>query len=240
MALDEDLTWQVADGDHAKVLKTSPGNIWINPPNTAFSHNISDPCYFVILAIEEQTFLSSCPLNIDVKSLTFLNNYNVVDTVIKGIIELFISEVQGGGRNGKSYLNNLLALLSNHYIQHYSNYLDLQNAQLAASKFDQSQIEKVDQYIDSHIDQAIAVDNLADLLHCSKFYFLREFKKLTSVTPYQYIIGKKLEQAKLALNTENANIAQIAHDFGFNDQSHFTRAFKGQFGLTPGQYLKNH
>ncbi|EGA67953.1 AraC family transcriptional regulator [Vibrio sinaloensis DSM 21326] len=238
LALEKDLNWSVEkDGSFAD-LKTSPGNIWINPPNTPFTHDISEPCYFVILAIEQQEFLSHCPLSLDGIELQFLNNYNVVDETIKGIIELFMLEAKAKGRNGKIYLNNLVSLLATHYIQNYSNYFDLKNNQQASSKFDHRQVEKIDRYITENIGNSIAVDDLADLLGCSKFYFLREFKKLMGVTPYQYLMSQRLEQARIALSSGAVNIALTAHELGFNDQSHFTRAFKSHFGMTPGQFIK--
>lgn len=238
LALEKDLNWSVEkDGTFAD-LKTSPGNIWINPPKTPFTHDVAEPCYFVILAIEEQEFFSHCPLNLEGIELQFLNNYNVLDETIKGIIELFMLEAKAKGRNGKIYLNNLVSLLATHYIQNYSNYFDLKNNQLAASKFDQHQVDKIDQYIEENIGDNIAVDDLADLLGCSKFYFLREFKKLIGVTPYQYLMNKRLDQARVALSSGSVNIALTAHELGFNDQSHFTRAFKNHFGMTPGQFVK--
>lgn len=238
LALDKDLNWSVEkDGTFAD-LKTSPGNIWINPPKTPFSHNISEPCYFVILAIEEQEFFSHCPLNLEGLELQFLNNYNVLDEAIKGIIELFMLESKAKGRNGKIYLNSLISLISTHYIQNYSNYFDLKNDQIAASKFDQHQVDRIDRYIEENIGSNIAVDDLADLLGCSKFYFLREFKKLVGVTPYQYLMHKRLDQARATLSSASVNIALIAQELGFNDQSHFTRAFKNHFGMTPGQFIK--
>lgn len=236
MALDRDLSWSAEKDGTLSALKTSPGDIWINPPKTPFTHEISEPCYFLILAIEEQAFLSKCPLNLEGLELNFLNNYNVMDDTIKGVMELFILEAKSKGRNGKVYLDNLISLLSTHYIQNFSNYFDLRNEQLSASKFDQGQIDQVDRYIEENMGNSISVDDLADLLRCSKFYFLREFKKLTGVTPYQYLMSKRLVQAKALLSSEN--IAVVAHELGFNDQSHFTRAFKNQFGLTPGQFLK--
>lgn len=236
MALDRDLSWSAEKDGTLSALKTSPGNIWINPPKTPFTHEISEPCYFLILAIEESEFLSHCPLGLEGLELNFLNNYNVMDDTIKGIMELFVLETKSKGRNGKAYLNNLISLLSTHYIQNYSNYFDLKNDQLSASKFDQGQMAKIDTYIEENIGNNISVDDLADLLRCSKFYFLREFKKLTGATPYQYLMSKRLEQAKALLSSEN--IAVVAHELGFNDQSHFTRAFKNHFGLTPGQFLK--
>ena len=171
--------------------------------------------------------------------LQFLNNYNISDPTIKGIIDLFILEVMNKGRNGQAYVQGLLALLSNHYVQNYSNYQDLQNLLQSTSKFYQSQLDKIDHYIAENIGSTISMDDLSELLHCSKFYFLREFKKLVGETPYQYLMHKRLEQAKAKLSADNPNIAEISHQLGFNDQSHFTRVFKSQYGMTPGQFVKS-
>ena len=239
LALDKELSWKVGDGENLTSIKAVANDIWINPPKTPFTHDISEPCHFIILAIEEKRFLESCPLNVGKMKLQFLNNYNISDPTIKGIIDLFILEVMNKGRNGQAYVQGLLALLSNHYIQNYSNYQDLQNLQQSASKFDQSQLDKIDHYIAENIGSTISVDDLSELLHCSKFYFLREFKKLVGETPYQYLMHKRLEQAKAKLSADNPNIAEISHQLGFNDQSHFTRVFKSQYGMTPGQFVKS-
>lgn len=237
LALEHDLHWRAESNGNVIELQTSPGNIWINPPKTPFTHNISEPCHFVILAIEESVLLAHCPLAIEGKKLSFLNNYNVVDDTIKGIVELFMLEAQSQGRNGATYLKSLLSLLASHYVQNYSNFLDLQHQQLNASKFDQRQVDKIEQYIEKHIGSHISIEALADLLGCSKFYFLREFKKVTGVTPYQYLMNKRLSKAKTLLSESDTSIASVSLALGFSDQSHFTRAFKNQFGQTPGQFL---
>lgn len=238
LALEQDLNWQIETEEGTAPLHSTPGDIWINPPNTPFSHHIDEPCYFVILAIEKQTFLDNCPLGIKGKALKFLNNYNLVDQTISGIIELFLIEAKANGRNGTAYMQNLLSLLSTHYVQNYSNYFDLLEANLTASKFDQNQVTKIDEYIEQNISAHITIEDLADLLHCSKYYFLREFKKFVGNTPYQYLMSKRLTKAKHLLQTQESNIASVAYELGFNDQAHFTRAFKNEFAMTPGQYLK--
>ncbi len=177
LALDDELNWNAQTDSGIIALKTQTNEIWINPPHTPFTHQIDQPCHFVILAIEEQTFLEHCPLNVDGLKLNFLNNYNVLDEVIHGVIELFMLELRNKGRNGVSHLHGLLRLLSGHYIQNYSNYRDLINAQQSASKFTQHQVDKVDEYMTENLGEPITVDDLADLLGCSKYYFLREFKK---------------------------------------------------------------
>ena len=236
LALEKNLNWNAKTTDGFTELKTSPGDVWINPPRTPFFHDISEPCYFVILAIEEAVFFQHCPLSFNPDELEFLNNYNVHDESVKGIVELFLLEARGGGKNGYAYLKNLLSLLSTHYIKHYSNFSDIQDKRKNLSKFDLHQVEKVQQHIESNIGNNINVDGLADLLGCSKFYFLREFKKLMGITPYQFILNKRLETAKLRLSSAKGNIASLAQDLGFNDQSHFSRAFKNQYGVTPRQF----
>ena len=238
LALEQDLHWKAGTTEAMATIKTSPGEIWINPPGTPFSHEISEPCYFLILAIEEDIFLQNCPLNLSKDSLKFLNNYNVDDVTLKGIIDLFLMEVQNGGRNGYPYIKNLLSLLSTHYINNYSNHSDLQSTQTDTSKFSQNEMDKLDKYIDMHISNNISINDLADVIGCSKYYFLREFKKLNGFTPYQYLLTKRLERAKVLLSQPESNITLISLELGFNDQSHFTRVFKKHFGVTPGRFLK--
>ena len=65
-----------------------------------------------------------------------------------------------------------------------------------------------------------------------------EFKKLAGITPYQYLLNKKLDQAKILLASPDNTIGSVSLDLGFNDQSHFTRAFKNRFDVTPGKFQK--
>ena len=51
-------------------------------------------------------------------------------------------------------------------------------------------------------------------------------------------MDKRFDQAKYLLSSTKSSIASVGYDLGFNDQAHFTRAFKKQFGLTPGQFQK--
>lgn len=236
LGLEEELHWEAETAEGMAPLHTIPGEIWINPPDTPFTHKIDEPCYFVILAIEKDIFLNHCPLQTDGKEISFLKNYNVQDNVLKSIIDLFLIEVENKGQNGPEYLKNLISMLSVHYLNNYSDFNDQEKQLPPPSRFSEHDLARIDRLINERIDQQISIEEMAEALSCSKYYFLREFKKLTGETPYQHLLNIRLDRAKDALSNDKLNLQSIALDLGFSDQAHFTRAFKKKFGVTPGKY----
>ena len=126
----------------------------------------------------------------------FLNNYNINDVTLKHIIEHTLEEVKSGGKNGYAYYQNLISLLATHYINNYSNFRDLRDNSFVTSKITREKMVLIDQYINENMDKNISVDDLAERLNYSKYYFLREFKKLNGITPYQNVVEKKIQIAK--------------------------------------------
>jgi AraC-like DNA-binding protein len=88
-------------------------------------------------------------------------------------------------------------------------------------------------YINAHMDEALALETLANLVNISPSYFLTQFKSSTGLAPHQYIINQRLEQAKTLLTQTQLSIADIASQTGFADQSHLTRLMRRHTGLTP-------
>ena len=70
----------------------------------------------------------------------------------------------------------------------------------------------------------------------SKYHFLRVFRRLTGVTPYQYLISARLRRAALALARSRRPVIVVALESGFGDLSTFNKTFRAVFGLTPTQY----
>lgn len=68
--------------------------------------------------------------------------------------------------------------------------------------------------------------------------FKREFKENYNTTPGKWLTQKRLEHAKLLLNTSKKNVNEIAYDSGFENATHFSRVFKEKFGFSPLQYRK--
>lgn len=97
-------------------------------------------------------------------------------------------------------------------------------------------IAKLTEYIDNNLEKPLTLDDLAEIAIVNKFYLSRLFKEETNTTLHQYILKKRLVLAKKLLE-QNYPVIELYIKCGFNDYSHFFRAFKKEFRITPKKYL---
>ncbi|TLP72253.1 AraC family transcriptional regulator [Pseudomonas nitroreducens] len=82
---------------------------------------------------------------------------------------------------------------------------------------------------------APALVELAGIAGLTPFAALRRFRRELGTTPHAYLLQYRVRQAHKAIG-EGRTLADAAQLAGFADQSHMTRAFARQLGLTPGQW----
>ena len=81
----------------------------------------------------------------------------------------------------------------------------------------------------------VRLDDLAEVAQMSKYHFLRSFNATVGMTPYQYVVRLRVERARKMIE-RGSELATIAVEAGFSDQSHLSRQFKSEFGMAPGSY----
>ena len=92
------------------------------------------------------------------------------------------------------------------------------------------------EYIDVRLGSDLNLTELAALASMSKYHFLRTFKQASGMTPYQYILSRRLRAAAAALRTSEEPVARVALDQGFADLSTFNHSFRRVMGVTPTAY----
>lgn len=93
-------------------------------------------------------------------------------------------------------------------------------------------------YLDEHYTESISLDQLAEQFYISKYYLSREFKKEYGTTIIQYVLAKKITNAKELLRYSNFSIEEIARLCGIDDASYFNKVFKKMEGCTASEYRK--
>lgn len=84
----------------------------------------------------------------------------------------------------------------------------------------------------------LSLSDYARLCNRSLSTFKREFKAIYRESPGRWLIRKRLDYAAVLLGNPELQITQIALQSGFEDLSHFSRAFKVRFGSSPVKFRK--
>lgn len=100
-------------------------------------------------------------------------------------------------------------------------------------------ISKMAKYIDRHFREPITLDLLSRKASLSKYHLSREFKHYIGMSPIQYLLYIRLENAKMILLHTNFSIQEVAAEVGFSDINNFTRQFRQHTGMTPVRFRKN-
>ena len=98
-----------------------------------------------------------------------------------------------------------------------------------------SLIDKIDRDAASPLQVSLMAQSMN--LSASRCHYL--FKKNIGVTPIQYVRKIRLDKARVLLETTFLSVKQIMHVVGINDGSHFGRAFKVAYGLSPAMHRNN-
>lgn len=103
-----------------------------------------------------------------------------------------------------------------------------------AGRLSGSQMKSLTDYIEENLATGIGLTALAGRVGLSRFHFIRAFKRTTGQTPYQYLLHRRIDRARLLLGQPQLSVEQVARAVGFQNTSRFIRTFLRVTGLTPG------
>lgn len=103
----------------------------------------------------------------------------------------------------------------------------------------ESDIEKAKKYIHQHISDDICVDDIVKEVHLNAQYFMRIFKKETSMPILEYITNERIKLAKELLTGTEFPINRVADCVGYGNYSYFSKLFKRYTKLTPAEFRKS-
>jgi AraC-like DNA-binding protein len=108
-----------------------------------------------------------------------------------------------------------------------------------ASPRDRRRIGEAVRYIELNAAEALDLDTLAGVAIMSKYHFLRTFRHLVGMTPYQFLLSVRMRRAAVRLATSAAPVSAIAFDAGFGDLSTFNGRFRETFGMSPTAFRRH-
>lgn len=93
-------------------------------------------------------------------------------------------------------------------------------------------------YMEQRFHEPMTVEELAKIVGLSPYYFSRQFRKYTNMSPHAYLIDLRIAYARDMLASSQQTIEQIAERCGFSSVQHFIRCFHQHIGCSPREYRK--
>jgi AraC family transcriptional regulator len=100
------------------------------------------------------------------------------------------------------------------------------------------QLRIVKENLEQNLDAPTSLAGLAGLIDLSQSRLVRGFKASTGFAPYMWVTKARIGKAEALLMDDKLGLSEIALEVGFADQSHFTKAFKRNTGVTPGEWRR--
>lgn len=105
-------------------------------------------------------------------------------------------------------------------------------SRIDAKKMNLTKFEVVLNYIEENYKNPISLDNLSSLMNISTMYFSNYFKEVFHISPKQYILNKRLNEAQRLLLESEMSIKEIAYATGFQNESYFSEYFSAKIGIS--------
>jgi AraC family transcriptional regulator len=100
-------------------------------------------------------------------------------------------------------------------------------------------VEGAKSYLAARLGERTALDDLAAAVHTSPFHLARVFRQRTGVPVHRYLTRLRLRAALDRLLSGAANLTALALELGFSSHSHFTTAFRREFGRPPSDVRRS-
>jgi AraC family transcriptional regulator len=157
--------------------------------------------------------------------------YPLQDPLLSQIVTTLAQEIEGGFAD-RILIESLGTALCVGIARHFVRHLPLPTTKGLSPE----RLQRVHDYVEAHLEDDLSLTVLADIACLSPYHFSRSFKQATGVGPQRYVIQRRLERAKRLLRQTQQPVAWIAQEAGFADQSHLTRIFRCEMGVTPGRF----
>lgn len=216
-------------------------SLLVIPPELAIEHRagLPKPAGRPYTPVELATFristelLAECAMQLDLPARDARVEHQVIpgDDVLRPIAAALLAELRAGCPDGPVAAERIAAALVCCVLRRQAR---------SGPRATAAALARAEAHVQAHLHTTLALDELAAVAGMSRFHFCRVFRAALGVTPHQYILARRIEQAKRLLWAREATpVLEVALACGFASASHFSAQFKRHVGKTPMQWQKS-
>jgi AraC family transcriptional regulator len=229
---------QAIDGKFQQNL-VGHNNAFILPAGALHRCDWQRDIEFMFVGLDPHVFVQIGQELVNPNRMELIPHYATIeDPLLQGILLTLKQEMLTSGLNTPLFVDQLKTTLVMHLLRSYG----VHKVQIAtySDGLPRYKLNQVQDYIDAHLDQNLELEDLAQQVGMSQFYFSRLFKQSLGVTPHQYVIQQRVERAQQLIQKSQLSFVEIALECGFANQGHLNRHFKRSLGVTPKEMARTY
>ena len=225
--------------NHFLLISKQPGKVFFDTPI-----NVKSICIDISDATFAEAFtVLSCNGTQDLENLQagYFNSINFFESIytiendmlsnaLTSVTEMIKHEPLND-ISAETFLN-LAEKIIFHQYKNFRYINGILSAKQSTKKEILKRVLKGKQFIDEQYLQNPEIAEISKAANLSEFHFFRSFKQVLSITPYQYMLHKRLEHAKVLIHSGHL-LEDIAMACGFPDIFSFSKSFKKKYGYPP-------
>jgi AraC family transcriptional regulator len=211
-----------------------PGSIVVLSRGTEDTVSFPKPVKRILLNLETSILKQAFHENDTARDVEFIPQWGVQDRQVEHVIRALEADLEAGVPGGRLFGESLLCALAVHLQRSYA--VTPPRGANPGNGLPRARLNRVIEYIEANLDREIALSALADTVGMSPHYFSELFKQSVHLSPYQYVLRRRIEHARQLLNQPSVTVLEAAVRSGFSDQSQFTKLFRRIVGMTPTAY----
>jgi len=212
------------------------GDVCLVPAYTQHRIHSKGEQGLIMISFEPSFLKQSIPEFIDSDNIELLPHFAQPDPLIHQIGLSLKTALQTNSPGNRFYAESLGVALVAHLMQFYTNKkYPLEDNNISP---EDAKIKQAKDYINAHLNEKLSLEVIAATIGMSQYHFCRVFKETTGLTPWQYVIKKRIELAKQLLKIPQLSIVEISHQLGYSTPAQFSNFFRKHMGISPSNYRK--
>jgi AraC family transcriptional regulator len=160
------------------------------------------------------------------------------DPVAARILELLSRESAANDASSRLFVEQAIDLLCTQLIRGHSSVGALPEPEVKRG-LAPWQIKRVTEYMLERIGEELSLNELAGILHLSRFHFCTAFRQATGKTPHEWLVLQRIRFAKKLLEDRLLSVTEVGLSVGYGTPSAFAAAFRKVVGVTPTEFRRS-